>query len=216
MTEVISVPFCIVPGLAKLMALLRRAFASSLLPAVEKPVITPPAPTDLIQLTSYLLAFTHPSCVLQNDDIAHGMKKKIETAPHHVTETGTTAIGAMKGAMMTGEETIVVLVERIIANATEKESQTATGKGHDVTRTTARIDATTEKTGNRRVGGAKTANVLRRLTVGRLHRRTQSLFPRGSAKRPDGMLQLQDTSNIQLCKPSKPVGWVFSASYTLS
>ena len=133
-----------------------------------------------------------------------------------VTETGKTAIGAMnvigamKGGMMTGEERTVLLVDMIIV--TEKEAQSATGKGHGVTRTIIRIDATTEKTGNRPVEGAKTANVLGRLIVGRLRPRMQSLSPKGSAKRLVGMLQLRGTSNILLCKPSKQVSGKFYAS----
>ena len=143
------------------------------------------------------------------------MKRKTETAPHPVTEIETTAIDAMKGAVMTGEETTVVLVEMIIAIVTGKEAQTAsaTGKGHDDTRTTVPINATTGKTGNRRVEGVKTANVLVRLIVGPLRLRTQSLSPKGSAKRLVGMLQLQDTSNILLCKPSKLVNGEFYTLY---
>ena len=135
------------------------------------------------------------------------MKKRTETAPHPVTEIETTAIDAMKGAVTTGEGTTVVLVEMISAIVTEKKAQTATatGKDHDVTRKIVPINVTTGKTGNRRVEGAKTANVLGRLIVGRLRLRTQPLSPKGSAKRPVGMLQLQDTSNILLCKPSKLV-----------
>jgi hypothetical protein len=144
-----------------------------------------------------------------------------------VTEIGKTAIGAtnvigaMKGAVTTGEEMTVVLVEMIIATVTGKEAQTttATGKGHGVTRTTIRIDATTVKTGNPSVEGAKTANVLGRLIVGRPRPRMQSLFPKGSVKRPVGMLQLQGMNNILLCKPSKQVGGVpcfMHTSLTLS
>ena len=91
---------------------------------------------------------------------------------------------------------------------------TATGKSHGITRAITRIDATTEKTGNRRVEGAKTANVLGRLIVGRLRPRMQSLSPKGSAKRPAGMLQLQDTSSILLCKLSKLVDGESYASHT--
>jgi hypothetical protein len=132
-----------------------------------------------------------------------------------VTEIGKTAIGAtnvisvMKGGMTTGEEMTVVLVEMIIVTEREAQIVTTTGKGHGVTRTIIRIDVTTEKTGSRLVEGAKTANVLGRLIVGRLRPRMQSLSPKGSAKRPVGMLQLQGTSNIPLCKPSKQVGGKF-------
>jgi len=132
-----------------------------------------------------------------------------------VTEIGTTAIGATKGAVTTGEETTVVLVERIFATVTEKEDRTATGKGHDATKTTVRTDATTEKTGNSTVESVKTANVLGRLIVGRPPLRTQRLSPKGSAKRPVGMLQPQDTNNILLCKPSKQVGRKSCVSHTL-
>lgn len=143
------------------------------------------------------------------------MKRKTETALHPVTEIETTAIDAMKGAVMTGEGTTVVLVEMIIAIVTGKEAQTATatGKGHDDTRTTVPTNATTGKTGNRRVEGVKTANVLVRLIVGPLRLRTQSLSPKGSAKRLVGMLQPQDTSNILLCKPSKLVNGEFYTSH---
>ncbi|SRR5258706_1898640 len=136
---------------------------------------------------------------------------RTETAQYLVTGIGTTAIsetnvtGAMKGAMTTGEEMVtVVLVE--MSFVTETEAETVTGKGHGVTRTFIRLDGTSEKTGNRPVEGVKTANVLGRLIVGRLRPRMQSLSPKGSAKRPVGMLQPQGMSNIPLCKPSKQVG----------
>jgi hypothetical protein len=142
------------------------------------------------------------------------MKKKTETALHPVTETGTTAISVMnvggvtKDAVTIGEQTTVVLVETIFATVTKRVAQTvtATRKGHDVTRMIVLIDANTEKTGTPRVEDAKTVNVLAHQIVGRLHLRTQSLSPKGSAKRPVGMSQLQDTSNILPCRPSRRVG----------
>ena len=112
----------------------------------------------------------------------------------------------MKGGMTTGEEMTVVLVEMIIVTEREAQTVTATGKGHGVTTTIIPKDATIEKTGSRLVEGAKTANVLGRLIVGHQRPRMQSPSPKGSAKRPVGMLQLQGTSNIPLCKPSKQVG----------
>ena len=115
-------------------------------------------------------------------------------------------VDAKTGAMTTGEEMTVVLVEMIIRTEKEAQTVTVTGKGHGVTRTITRLDVTIEKTGNRPVEGVKTANVLGRLIVGRLRPRMQPLSPKESARRPVGMLQPQGTSNIPLCKPSKQVG----------
>jgi RNA recognition motif. (a.k.a. RRM, RBD, or RNP domain) len=131
------------------------------------------------------------------------MKKKTKTAPHPVTEIRTIGTGATKGAVTT-----VVLVETIIVNVTENEALTTTakGRGHGVMGAIVRLDATTVKTGNRRVEGAKIVNVLGRLIVGRLRLQMQPLSPKGSAKRPVGMLQLRGTSNIRPCKRSKRVG----------
>ena len=120
----------------------------------------------------------------------------------------------MTGAMTTGEEMTVVLVEMIIRTEKEAQTVTVTGKGHGVTMTITRLDVTTEKTGSRPVEGVKTVNVLGHLIVGRLRPRMQPLSPKGSARHPVGMLQPQGTSSIPLCKRSKQVGGESYASYT--